>query len=303
MEPIQKQYDVGVIIGRFQVPYLHQAHHDFIDSVFSKHKKVIILLGISPCKATRNNPLDFEARKNMLLAEYPRLIILCITDSSSDSAWSKNLDLQVNSIIAPSSTVVLYGGRDSFIGHYQGNFDTYELQQQQKEFISGTQICKQVSVESKASVDFRTGCIVTAFNQYPKVFPTIDVAIWNGSYTELLMARKEDEKQYRFIGGFAEKSGSYEDDVKREVEEETHLAIGDINYIGSGEVNDWRYVNEVDGIKTIFFDSKYVFGHPIPNDDIVELKWFTTRNLEKDEIVTSHLFLLEMLINKYPERF
>ncbi len=134
------------------------------------------------------------------------------------------------------------------------------------------------------------------------MFPTIDVAIWNESRTELLMARKEHEVKYRFIGGFAEKSGCYEDDVRREVEEEAHIEIGDIQYVGSCAVDDWRYRGEVDGIKTIFFESTYIHGRPTPDDDIVELQWIKTNELES-KIINTHIFLLQMLKAKYPQCF
>jgi len=300
MEQTQDKYDVGVIVGRFQVPDLHEGHRQLIDGVMNNHQKTIIFLGLSPCKSTRNNPLDFEARKNMILAEYPNVIVLYIDDSPSDKMWSKRLDHQINNIVSPTSSVLLYGGRDSFIKHYQGKFNTFELEQ--KVYVSGTEIRKEVNASAKSSRDFRLGAIVTVYNQYPKVFPTVDVAIWNEDYTELLMARKEDEIKLRFIGGFAEKNGCYEDDVKREVAEEAKIEIGDVQYICSAAIDDWRYRGELDGIKTIFFDSKYVCGRPTPSDDIVELQWIKNKDVEK-KIIDTHKNLFLKLLAKYPERF
>jgi len=300
MQPVQKEYDVGVIVGRFQVPDLHEGHIDLIDNVVSQHQKIIIFLGLSPTKSTRNNPLDFEARKNMILARYPNIIVLYIDDSPSDKIWSKKLDNQIGHVTSPGSTVVLYGSRDSFIKHYDGRYDTYELAQ--KVYVSGSEIRKQVNASAKTSRDFRLGAIVTVYNQYPHVFPTIDVAIWNEDHTELLMARKEEESKYRFIGGFADKTGSYEQDVRREVSEEAHIEISDPVYVGSGEVDDWRYRKEMDGIKTILFEAKYVHGRPTPDDDIVELQWIKTKDIDK-QIIDTHKFLLQMLVAKYPERF
>ena len=40
--------DVGIIVGRFQVDELHDAHVDLIQYVFDQHPKVIIFLGLSP---------------------------------------------------------------------------------------------------------------------------------------------------------------------------------------------------------------------------------------------------------------
>ena len=62
MEKKEKNYDCGVIIGRFQTSDLHSEHIKLIKYVLNRHQKVIILLGISPVLGTRRNPLDFQTR-------------------------------------------------------------------------------------------------------------------------------------------------------------------------------------------------------------------------------------------------
>ena len=54
MQTRTEQYDVGVIVGRFQVPELHFAHRDLIESVMAKHGKTIIVLGLSPLCSSRH---------------------------------------------------------------------------------------------------------------------------------------------------------------------------------------------------------------------------------------------------------
>ena len=76
------KYDVGVIVGRFQVPSLHEAHRELIQSVVNKHPRTIIFLGVSPVPTSRNNPLDFETRRRMIQDEFPEVEILYIKDSS-----------------------------------------------------------------------------------------------------------------------------------------------------------------------------------------------------------------------------
>ena len=56
LENLSKAYDIGVVVGRFQVPYLHQGHLDLLETVQSRHKKVIIFLGMTSTLTTRNNP-------------------------------------------------------------------------------------------------------------------------------------------------------------------------------------------------------------------------------------------------------
>ncbi len=50
------------------------------------------------------------------------------------------------------------------------------------------------------------------------------------------------------------------EDAKREVQEEAGVEVGNITYLGSTLINDWRYRGEIDKIKTALFVAKYVFG-------------------------------------------
>ena len=77
-------------------------------------------------RVTRNNPLDFEARKQMILTDYPDVVVLYIKDTHSDELWSKRLDSQIADVAGPTQTVTLYGSRESFIAHYHGRHDTCE---------------------------------------------------------------------------------------------------------------------------------------------------------------------------------
>ena len=121
------QYDIGVLVGRFQVHELHAAHRELIDFVVEQHDKVVILLGIAPIPGSTANPLDFESRKQMIQADYPDVNILYIRDEGTDEQWSKELDKIVNTVGLPGQSAVLYGGRDSFIEHYSGQFPVREL--------------------------------------------------------------------------------------------------------------------------------------------------------------------------------
>lgn len=279
---------------------LHEGHKELIDHVRDLHNKVVIFLGMSSTKVTRNNPLDFEARKQMILDEYPSVIVLYIKDVSSDEVWGIELDSKIEDVIGPTSTVMLYGGRESFIDHYHGKYSTCEMEQEK--FGSGTDERRLLSISAKSSPDFRAGVIWAAYNQYPKVHPTVDIAIWNDDSTKLLMARKPDETLYRFVGGFANKGESYETAARREAIEETSLEVSTPCYVGSSPVDDWRYRREIDSITTAFFECRRVFGKPTPRDDIVELRWFKALDIWDDSLVPNHVMLLDMLRNKNPGR-
>jgi bifunctional NMN adenylyltransferase/nudix hydrolase len=164
--------------------------------------------------------------------------------------------------------------------------------------ISASEIRKSISAKVKSSSDFRAGVIWASQNQYPTVYTTVDIAIFNEDYTKILLARKSEEKLYRFIGGFSTpESDNFEQDAKREVTEEAGIEIGDIKYIGSKKVSDWRYKNEKNKIKTLLFSAKFMFGSPTAGDDVAEVRWFKFEPQLINQIVDTHKSLFEMIDN------
>ena len=295
MKPVKT--DVGVIVGRFHVHDLHQAHIELIQTVTNEHPKVILFLGLSPCKVTVRNPLDFESRKQMILEKFPDITVQYIKDiPGDDEVWSKKLDEQISDLVGPKTTVTLYGSRDSFIPHYKGRYKTQELEQTR--YVSGTELRREISAKVKKSPDFRAGVIWAVNNQYDKVYPTVDAVIFSSNGTRLLLAKKPHETKLRFVGGFAERKGSYEDDVKREVAEETGLEVSEPEYLGSFTVDDPRYRSENDKIKTAVFVVKHVFGAPKANDDIAELYWVDLEKFRCDMLVKEHYPIFDLLYAK-----
>lgn len=280
----EKNYEIGIIIGRFQLHRLHEAHKELIDTVSSRHKKVIIFLGVSPVLGSTRNPLDFTSRKKMIQEEYPDIVVMSLPDKRSDDDWSRNLDTRIREVF-PMGNVLLYGGRDSFLPHYRGAFDSTELEQ--TVFVSGTEIRKQLSEEIKSSEDWRAGVIYNSYNRYPVSFQTVDVAALSSDGERLLLAKKPGEKKYRFIGGFVDPTDlSLEHAARREFMEETGGAeISGLKYQGSWRVDDWRYKNESSKIMTALFVGTYTFGSLRPSDDISELKWFNMKDLCKEGAV------------------
>jgi bifunctional NMN adenylyltransferase/nudix hydrolase len=285
------QYDIGVLVGRFQVNELHEGHIHLIESVMSRHKRIVIFLGVSPALVTRNNPLDFVTRKAMLLERFPTASVLSIPDMPSDSDWSHELDKRIREA-CPVGSVLLYGGRDNFISYYSGHFHTADLGQFGS--FSGTELRKEVSREVRTTSDFRAGVIFAAYNQYPKVFATVDVAIIRDN--EVLLGRKPNQQKFRFIGGFSDPTDeNYESAALREAEEETGLKLANALYLGSARINDWRYRSEQDKIITLFFKAQYTGGEPTAQDDIAELRWFTIAALTENDLVNEHHVLLHIL--------
>jgi len=296
MEEAKKKYDIGVIVGRFQIHELHSAHKHLIEEVLSRHDKVIIFLGISMAIGTWRNPLDFTSRKLMIEEIYGDRLsgIFPITDMKFDDLWSKKLDERIREVFQTGS-VILYGSRDSFLSHYIGNFDTCELEPES--LVSASEIRRAVKNKALRCKEFRAGMIYAAGLPFPFNYTTIDVAIFNDE-GKLLLARKPFEKEFRFVGGFSDiKDESFEATVKREAAEETGLEIDDIQYVCSRSIKDWRYRDETDrGIKTIFFKAKRIFGSAVPNDDIVEVRWVDVDKVDVKNLVPEHQHLFNALL-------
>lgn len=293
MKKVEDKYDVGVIVGRFQVPDLHDVHKALIQHVCDEHDKVIIFLGLSPLMVTTENPLDFEARKQMILKEFPDVNLHYIKDMHDDDLWSRKLDEQISDVTTPAQSVVLYGGRDSFMDRYSGKHATRELEQDT--FISGSEIRKAVSRRSvRASADFRAGVVWAAYSKFPTTYTCVDIAIFNEDETKILLARKPTEKLYRLVGGFSDpESSTFEADARREVHEEAGIEITDPEYLGSFQIDDWRYRSEIDKIKTLLFKAHHMFGAPRADDDVAEVRWFDVANVTDSLIVPQHRVLVK----------
>lgn len=289
------EFDVGIIVGRFQCHELSEGHVDLLKHVTSQHDKVIVLLGLSPLMVTIRNPLDFEARKQMLLEAFPEVSVLYVKDvPGNDSMWSKAVDRVIGDVIGPNASVMLYGSRDSFIPAYTGRFPTTELEA--SSYISATEVRKKLARAPRASADWRAGVCWAAANQFPTTQTTVDVAVFSEGGGKILLARKEHEDKLRLIGGFSDPaSPTFEADARREVQEEAGIAITDPEYVGSHKVDDLRYRGEVNQIKTILFRAKLLHGRPAPDDDICELHWVDVNSLRPDMIVDAHLPLMAML--------
>jgi bifunctional NMN adenylyltransferase/nudix hydrolase len=107
--------------------------------------------------------------------------------------------------VFPVGTVTQYGGRDSFIPYYSGEFPCREVEPSAYIAASGTLERRNALLEVRSSADWRAGVVYAAYNRYLQVLPTVDVAVTretDDGELEILLAKKPGEKGYRLIGGF-----------------------------------------------------------------------------------------------------
>lgn len=288
----------GVIIARFQTPYLHDGHKGLIDEIQAAHNKVVIVLGISAAATSKRNPFDFYTREKMLRQYAPHIVVLPLADNTSDKVWSENLDnLLLNTFSAEN--FVLYGSRDSFIPFYSGKLSTKELASSSQH--SSTTVRYNEGDRVLDSLDFRLGVNYAVQNAYPSVYATVDVAVLGLNNTQLLLGRKHGANQWRLPGGFSDPTdGSFEEAAKRELSEECgSFETGKMQYIASAKIDDWRYRKEENKIITLLFATTHVYGTPQAGDDLAEVKWFAIDQLpkmmEEKQITAEHSQLIQLL--------
>ena len=156
----EKLRSLGVVVGRFQIPELHDGHLHLLDTVAKQHRQMLILLGCSLGPIDLRDPYNFEVRMLMLRGRYPAAHVLPLLDSAevdevaSNRDWSDRLDAAVR-VVAPTGQAVLYGSRDSFIPKYHGQFVCEELPEVPN--VSATQVRNSLSDEALDSPEYRKG--------------------------------------------------------------------------------------------------------------------------------------------------
>ncbi|GGH74895.1 bifunctional NMN adenylyltransferase/nudix hydrolase [Filimonas zeae] len=292
--------NTGVIIARFQTPFLHEGHHYLIESVRALHHRVVIVLGTSPVKGSKRNPFDFYTRERMIKAAYPEIPVLPLRDCASDEVWSHKLDELLDTAFT-GEAFILYGSRSSFADAYSGKWATEVLPE--KGDFCGTDVREKHSDLVLDSQDFRMGINYACYSRYNTVYPTVDIALFNNNRTRLLLGRKKEETTWRLPGGFADTTdNSYEEAARRELTEECgELVTSVLSYLGSCRVDDWRYRSENDKIMTLLFTGNLLEGEPAANDDLAELAWFEVTELpamvQQQQINPVHHPLIHIILN------
>jgi len=295
--------DIGVVIGRFQIDTLHKGHISLLDHVTKNHKKVIVFLGVAVGEHKEEQALGYATREKMIKGTYPDVVVQPLKDMGDDQKWSEQIDSKIREVYHHGS-VVLYGGRDSFIPYYTGKFKTENVGNIIDVSDSATKRREEIKREVRDSADFRAGIIYHAANSYPNAFPCVDIALVKESEEEgtlILLCKKPEESLYRFPGGFVDpQDNSYESAARREAYEElgVNIEITNPQYITSLRVDDWRYRKSKNKIITSLFKFDFLYGSPKAQDDISEVKWFKVEDINLDLIVKEHKPLMESLIKK-----
>lgn len=285
--------DYGVIIGRFQVPALHDAHVDLIEGALQRHSNVLVLLGVSAVPDALN-PMDYATRAQMIKEKFPNVFIAPVLDTrGDDDLWSSRVDSEIRNHFRHGSALI-YGGRLSFIPHYKGTYPCAEVSTVVS--ASGTDVREKAQRAIPATEEGRAGVIYASANTYPSGLSVVDVACI--SDTSILLGRKNGEVLWRFPGGFFDpkQDTSLEEAAKRELREEAGtFETSDWKYLGSHRVDDHRYRNSIHKLVTSFFVCKFLWGGLKAGDDLADVRWFSWENALPEGVVPEHKPLVSML--------
>lgn len=300
--------DVGVIIGRFQVPELHAGHRKLFEQVLLRHKRVLVLLGLPAWRGGQKNPLDYKTRELMIKGYYPDVSIGYIQDKQTNEEWSSEVDKIIRTLY-PFEKILLYGGRGGFVSLYNGIFPTITtLENPLYDAESGTLLRDKTAALPRDSSDFRAGVIYASYGLPTSITMCVDAAIIKSplaseSSTEILLIRKPLEEKWRFPGGRVDPGDvSLGQAVSREAREETSVEVGLPTYIDSrGPVQDWRGEQSGIAIHSALFYMPYLFGAAKGADDAAEAKWFKLYQLKPEDMEPCHKGFLTILQVWYNE--
>jgi hypothetical protein len=175
---LKERKGVGVIVCRMQVPYLTDSHKSVINTVLTRHPRVIIFLGTTNKPIDEKNPYPFEFRKTMIEKSFDvgneRITILPLPDNDDNKLWVKILDSFIGSFLSYDEDAVLYGGRDSFIPYYKkdkGKFDCTELAP--TDYDSGTELRTLESIKLPSYTPESASAILWTMRQLKNKLKTI----------------------------------------------------------------------------------------------------------------------------------
>ena len=126
-----------------------------------------------------------------------------------------------------------------------------------------------------SETDVALACPRCGERYYPQIAPAVIVAVSRNGGRELLLAhnRRFSGRTFSLIAGFVEAGESVEQAVRRELAEETGIAVKDIRYLSS---QPWPFPNSL----MLAFSAEWESGEARPDGvELSELGWFTRETL------------------------
>ena len=116
-------------------------------------------------------------------------------------------------------------------------------------------------------------CTSCGLTNYPRLSPSVIVSVVRDEHILLARSERFPDGMYSVLAGFVEPGETLEACIQREVREEVGIEVHNIRYFGS---QNWPFPHSL----MIAFTADYLSGEiSIDNDEIVDARWFTERDL------------------------
>ena len=298
--------NLAVIYSPFQISMISERQFAGI-----KHS-IVVVLPVKRYPNSMDSPLDFRTRQMMLNHTFPEITVLPLVDEKYPDIFVKKIEGLVGGIINPLPSTTFFSD-DVTIDLYKLHGGKWPV----KDYNASLEraIRKTIATNPINSRDFRAGAIYATNRRFPISWMTVDIAITRkfpklvdcqnfvGGYgTQLLLAQKAGETLWRFPGGFKDRRDkTIEMAVLREAVEEvigkTDKPASDFftppRYLGSRNIDDWRYAGDEDGITTVLYETEFI-GNPDlikASDDIAAVRWENISTITPDIFVPEHIHL------------
>lgn len=282
-----------VVLAYFQNINLTQQDISYLESLRPENGTMMAVLDVKRGACTAEQPLRPNQRQDILrghlslfdggVAEH-----LHIRDNE---LWSLLLDKTIEKSMPSDTTRVSLCIAKSLAEKYVGQYSPVIIMDD----IPGlTDVSVAVPVKPSTTNDFRQGIMYAEQRAFPLVYSTVDIALLDDTLQYVLLGRKQNEKKWRFPGGFVDPTdASKEVAWLRELDEEVPSGvegfISDIEYICSTIVPDCRYSGR-DKIMTTMFGAivNFDINNLKAGDDLVEVQLFRVGEGLFNEITEDH---------------
>lgn len=234
-----KQIKVGVLIGRFQVPEMHEGHRFLVREMLEECDKVLILFGSANRAPSPRNPFSYVYRAQAAKALFPDIYTAPLNDYLyNDSQWVADVDNTIQYMLAhkmgcDTAKVILYGHKKDG-NDYLNWFPQYEYVNINSDIdISGTEVRRSsYPLLPKAIQDDMDyyGKEALAFSNYP--YPenlnfccADNVVECSGHILLIQRKRAPGAGTWALPGGFKNNNETFLECAIRELYEETNLRV------------------------------------------------------------------------------
>lgn len=307
----------GVIFAPFQTAGILDEHISIVELSTRQHDITIIALPVRRVTPSKNSPLNFIARQRMIAEVYGDVIVVAVPDTKYPGDKVKALEAAVRAVFSEMRGKARLYTDPQFAELYKANGGKWELKEE--DFLA-VELKHRNDVKNKigdygVGLDYRLGVIQGLNTQFPISWSTVDICISRiriDGAKYILLGKKPGEHGWRFPGGFKDRvDPNYETAVLREAGEEILQEGIDPNavlkppvYIGSMNVKDWRYADEIDGITTLFYGVEFCGTNEDikAGDDLAEAEWFKLSEVTPEMMEGEHVHLYNMLMKSEAAR-